>query len=139
MGVCIYHNVSRGNLQIVADHACRYYRISPIRVVVYNDPEDRSMGEFARLEHYNGQVTNLRIRLNRGYFGNNVGTLLHELTHYIVEDTYFDVQSHGTQFVGIYMRLLDKYRIMPNCAFRALAKKCGVQIAGKFKPGAIRG
>lgn len=97
------------------------------------------MGEFARLEHYNGQVTNLRIRLNRGYFGNNVGTLLHELTHYIVGDTYVDFQSHGIQFVGIYMHLLDKYRIMPNCAFRALAKKCGVQIAGKFKPDAIRG
>ena len=68
-----------------------------------------------------------------------VAKLLHELAHYIVDSTYVNHQSHGKQFVGVYMHLLDKYRIMPNCAFRALAKKCKVKIAGRFKPDAIRG
>ena len=139
MGVCIYHSVSRSNLQVIADHACRYYKISPIRIIVYRDPEDCVMGEYTRLEHEHGEITNLSIRVNRDFYGDNVATMLHELAHYIVEHTYTDSQSHGVQFVGIYMHLLDKYRIMPNCAFRALAKKCKVQIAGKFKPDAIRG
>ncbi len=139
MGVSVYHVVSRGNLQIIVDHACRYYHIASVRVVVYNDPNDRSMGEFERHEYEDGTMVNPKLRLNRGFHGANVGVLLHELAHYIVDNTYVSHQPHGKQFVGVYMHLLDKYRIMPGCAFRALAKKCKVKIAGKFKPDAIRG
>ena len=139
MGVCVYHSVSRSNLQIIVDHACRYYHIASVRVVVYNDPNDRSLGGFEWCESEDGTMINPKLRLNRGFHGANVGALLHELAHYIVNSTYVNHQSHGKQFVGVYMHLLDKYRIMPNCAFRALAKKCEVQIAGRFKPDAIRG
>ena len=139
MGVSVYHVVSRRDLQAVADHACRYYCIPSIRVAVYNDPDERSMGEFERLVHDDGRVTDQKIRLNRGFHGANVCVLLHELAHYVVDDTYDNVEPHGKQFVGVYMHLMDKYRVMPSCAFRALAKKCRVSVGGKFKPDAIRG
>jgi predicted SprT family Zn-dependent metalloprotease len=63
--------------------------------------------------------------------------LLHELTHYIIDRIYVGHEDHGKQFAGVYMHLLDKYRIIPSIAFRAIAKKHRVKIAGKFKPGAI--
>jgi len=142
MGTAVYHNVGQHNLQLIADHACRYYRIAPIKIVVYNDPEERSMGEHIWWDTGDGCTVDTtkqqKIRLNRGFHGANVATLLHELAHYIMRGTYEGHESHGKKFVGVYMHLLDKYRIMPGCAFRALAKKCKVQIAGKFKPDAIR-
>ena len=138
MGVSVYHVVGRRDLQVVADHVCRYYCIPSIRVVVYNDPDERSMGEFERWVHHDGTITDQKIRLNRGFHGANVCVLLHELAHYVVDDTYDNIEPHGKQFVGIYMHLMDKYRVIPNCAFRALAKKCRVSIGGKFKPAAIR-
>jgi len=133
MGASVYHVVSQFDLQTITDHACRYYRIPVVPVTVYDNPDDRSLGEFARYE-VDGEMKSPRIHLNRGFHGANVSTLLHELAHYVTGQLYVDYASHGPQFVAIYMHLLDKYRIMPSCAFRALAKKCKVQIAGKFKP-----
>jgi hypothetical protein len=138
IGTSVYHKVRRADLQAVSDHACRYYRISCVRIVVYDNPDDGTMGMYERYEYDDGTVTNAKIRLNRGYHGANIAVLVHELAHYIVDNTYSGHEPHGKQFIGVYMHLLDKYRIMPCCAFRALAKKHKVKIAGKFKPDAIR-
>lgn len=139
VGVSINHRVSRADLQTVADHACKYYRIKPIRVVVFNAPEQRVFGSFNYCEDETGEPYNQVIRLNSGFHGANVTTLLHELAHYIVDSTYEGHAGHGKKFVGVYMHLLEKYRIIPSDAFRVIAKRRGIEIAGKFKPAAIRG
>lgn len=139
IGVCVYHTVTRENLQIVADHACRYYRVSPVRIETYGDEYDGTMAECIWTEHDDGRYVCHKIRVNRARHGANVTCLLHELAHHVTHSTYINIEGHGPEFVGIYMHLLDKYRIMPSCAFRVLAKKHRVRIAGQFKPGAIRG
>ena len=140
IGGAVNHVVPRKKLQEILDHACRYYRIKCLKVLVINRPHERFFGEIFSYT-YNDDTPDFdhTIRLNQGFHGANVCTLLHELAHYIVDDTYEHAASHGSQFVGIYMHLLAKYRIMPSDCFRLLAKRYRVKIAGKFKPGAIRG
>ena len=87
----------------------------------------------------NGLRSDFRVGLNRGFHGVNLITLLHELAHYIVDITYEGHHDHGKEFVGVYMHLLDKYRIIPRDAFRVIAKRRRIKIANKFKPAAIRG
>ena len=140
VGASVYHSVSRKNLQLVADHVCAYYRITPIKIVVYRDPSSRIFGESIAYSNDDWETSYGHvIRLNRGFHGANVPTLLHELAHYICDATYKNHRGHGSQFAAIYMHLLDKYRILPAVAFRALAKKWGVKVAGRFRPAAIRG
>lgn len=138
MGSSVYHNVTQKNLQIVADHACRYYRIAPVRVRVYHK-EERVFGHWHYWEYSDGRIEPDEIALNRAFHGANLSTLLHELAHYITDDTFKGHEGHGPEFCGVYMHLLDKYRLLPSIAFRALAGKWKVRIARRFRPAAIRG
>lgn len=136
----INHRANNAYLQEVSDHACKYYKIKPLKIVVFDKPGKREFGESVyystdEFETLFGHV----IRLNRGFHGANLVTLLHELAHYIVDDTYEYHEDHGKKFAGVYMHLLAQYRVLPSACFRLLAKKWRVKIAGKFKPGAIRG
>ena len=125
---------------MLARHVCNYYGVPPVKVVVYNAPDERRFGEaIAESEDDFETFSSYKIRLNRGYHGANLTTLLHELAHYISDHYYEHHRDHGRSFCGIYMHLLDKYRVLPAVAFRLLAKKWGVQISRRFRPAAIRG
>lgn len=138
VGTSINHHASRAHLQELANHACAYYKIKPLKIVVYSKPNLREFGE--SVYYINDMIVfGHTVRLNKGFHGANATTLLHELAHYIVDDTYEQHHDHGKQFAGVYMHLLAKYRILPSSCFRLLAKKWRIAIAGKFKPGAIRG
>lgn len=139
VGSSIYHKVSRDDLESIMRHACAYYKIRAPKLVVYNDKDDRRFGESVSYSIDGGPDFGHTLRLNRGFHGANVVTLMHELAHYIVDATYENHHGHGKKFCGVYMHLLDKYRVLPAVAFRALAKKWRIEIAGKFKPAAIRG
>lgn len=138
VGISVYHAVSKDNLETLMRHACRYYNMPAPKLVVYNDPRDRKFGS-SNYEYYEPYCVpfNHEIKLNRGFHGANACTLMHELAHYIVDSIYENHSGHGKKFVGVYMHLLDKYRIMPSDAFRTIAKRHKIQIAGKFKPDAI--
>jgi len=139
VGVSVNHSVPRSALQEISKHACKYYRIKPVKVVIFNQPGNRTFGETVSYSYNDGTPDfGYVIRLNRGFHGANVCTLLHELAHYIVEGTYIGAQDHGKKFVGVYMHLLDKYRIIPSDAFRVIAKRHKICIAGKFRPATIR-
>lgn len=141
-GISVSCPTPRRILQEVSNNACRYYRVKPVKVVVFHNPRRRIFGEslsFYYPDEPDVPNFNCTIRLNRAFHGAHMVVLLHELTHYITDRIYKGHEDHGRQFVGVYMHLLDKYHIFPNCAFRALAKKHRVKIAGKFKPEAIRG
>lgn len=137
MGVCLYHTVTMADLRTVANHVCRYYKVQPVRIESYGDPTG-CMAECVWSGDEVDYYVCYKIRLNRAKHGVNVACLLHELAHHVVHSTYKNVESHGPEFVAVYMHLFDKYKIMPSCAFRALAQKCKVKIAKRFKPGAIR-
>lgn len=140
VGTSVYHQVSQRNLQVLANHVCAYYRVKPLKVITYHNPHEKRFGESISYSR-DDFVTQFgeKIRLNSGYHGANLSTLLHELSHYISDLTYQNHRDHGKQFCGIYMHLLDKYRVLPASAFRLMAQKWRISIAGRFKPGAIRG
>ena len=139
MGGMVYHVVSGKNLQMLADHACRYHKVAPIKITVVHQPDKREMGWCYSYSIDGGMPFDFRIYLNRGFHGANAMVLMHELAHYITDITYENHEMHGKEFCGIYMHLLAKYRILPGVCFRALANKWRVQIAGGFRLGANRG
>lgn len=137
VGGAVNARLTRGQLQELSNHVCRYYGIPPAKIVVFTNRKVRIFGD-STMFMIDGRVAGAKIRLNVAFHGANIFTLLHELAHYIVEWIYDDAENHGPQFVGIYMHLLDKYKVIPSCAFRAMAKKHRIKIAGKFRPVTIR-
>ena len=139
MGCSVNHSASLQNLRVILNHACRYYRIAPPKLRIYNDPDEHCFG-YSESDIGEGFVrSNPHIFLNAGFHGKNMFTMLHELAHYIADYTWVGHGGHGPKFVGIFMHLLDKYKIVPSDAFRLVAKRRRVKIAGRFKPAAIRG
>lgn len=73
----------------------------------------------------------------KGASGQNGLTLVHELAHHIVDRRFEDHESHGPEFCGVYMHLLNKYRFIPEDCFRLIARRWGLRIAREYLPGAI--
>lgn len=139
VGLSLHHTVSKRELEKYVRHACRYYRIKTPKLSIYDDPSDQTFGYSECTIHEDGSRSAFCIYLNRGFHGANIITLMHELAHYIADSTWCGHHGHGPKFVGIYMHLLDKYRVIPADAFRTVAKRRNIKIAGRFKPDAIRG
>lgn len=60
--------------------------------------------------------------------GDNLITLLHELAHWIIDRKYpAKTQAHGPEFVYVYGKLLDQYKIMPEVAYKAMCKSYGLK------------
>lgn len=133
--------MSRRSLQELANHACRYYRVEEVTIRVRVDSRKHAPAGESTTWYCpeTGKIFSQYIELNRAKHGANACTLMHELAHYIADHIYENIADHGKQFAGIYMHLLDRYHIFPSVAFRPLAKRHGIRIAGKFRPAAIRG
>jgi hypothetical protein len=124
IGQALHHTVPTKELRATLKHACSYYGVPLPKFKVVN-ADERTFG-------WTSYTT---IVLNRGYHGANTVTLLHELAHWIVDHKVHDrVEAHRPQFVGVYMHLLDKYRVLPSAGFRSLAKKWGIRIGRKYLP-----
>jgi hypothetical protein len=129
IGMCVHHSAKRADLIGIVEHACKYYGVPVPRLVITNRPDKTVFG----------WTDHKKIVLNRGYHGANTPTLLHELAHWIVDQ--FDplhIEAHRPQFVGVYMHMLEKYRLMPEAGFRSLAKKYKVRVSSKFLPEDLR-
>lgn len=121
LGACWNTKTSRKVLASAVTNACNTYQVARPRLKVIDQPQ----------VHEFGSVTEDTVVLNRGYHGANLGTLLHELSHWIVWKYYpeDDREFHGPEFARVYMELLDKYRLLPRSAFKLLARQYGVKVA----------
>ena len=119
-GVTVYHKVSVKDLQTVANHACRKWKVKPAKIKRYISKE-KICGYYVHADS--------TLYLNAQHHGQNTATMLHELAHHITYNKYSDVQDHGPEFCYIYACLLASYRIMPFDCFMLLAKKWGVKVA----------
>lgn len=127
-GACVYHTVSKASLMLLAEDAAFYYNLDPPTIHIVNRPAVKQYG----------WVENGDIYLNRAIWGANTTTLMHEIAHIVVQSHLPpDVEDHGPEFLGVYMHLLDKYRILPQEAFRLLARKWGLKIHRRYKPEAL--
>ncbi len=121
VGTCIYHIVAVDDLQRIADHACKKYKVLPPKVTVFRETGKRPP---------DGWYLDGTIGLNAAYYAQNTCVLLHELAHHIHSSIWWDdTQDHGPKFCLIYAELLDRYRILPFDCFALLAEKWGVEIA----------
>ena len=139
IGKSIYHVVSRKNLQTIADHVCRYYKLPTPKIKVVNQPSTREFGWYISHSRDGEAPFDFTISLNRGFHGANVSTMIHELSHYITDTVYENNEDHGKEFMGIYMHLMAKYRIIPSDCFRLMARRHSIEIGTCFTPADIRG
>jgi hypothetical protein len=116
IGTSINTHCPREHLEAVIRHACRKYRVAVPKLVLVN-----------RKERVFGYSYDDMIELNRSWHGDNLGTLLHELAHWITDRLHEDDEAvkdnHGPEFVGIYANLLHAYMVMPLECFKLLARK----------------
>jgi predicted SprT family Zn-dependent metalloprotease len=119
VGNSINQRMPVARLQEVADHACRKYR-APYVFVEVEPIKGKVFGEAYQAD--------ARIALNSSYHGDNLGVLLHELAHWLTDNLYADVQSHGPTFMRVYSELLEQYKILPRDCLAVLAERYGVEI-----------
>lgn len=125
---------SRAALETYLAKAARYYRVDPPKLVI-SRRHYRHAGEYVTAEWDRG---NEAIILYPKGHGDNIQCLLHEFSHYVVDQYYDDAEDHGPEFCAVYMHLLDKYCIFPASCFRLLARKYRVKIGRRFRPSALK-
>ena len=116
IGQSLYTYTDFKHMQEIVKHACRYYKV--------RRPKLRIVTKGNRIF---GQCFDDRIELNVQHHGRNIFTLLHELAHWIHHEKHPDDESHGPRFVGYYIDLLDRYKVMPDIAMIALCEYHGVE------------
>lgn len=125
-----FSSATTKELQSLLIMICKYYGVDVPRFRVIRNRESSDAGWW---DHDRDEIV-----LNRYREGANAGVLVHETAHYLVDCFYTDVESHGPEFVAIYMHLLDNYRLLPNKCFRLLAKRYRLRIGRKYRPIAFR-
>lgn len=111
LGTSIGCTTDREVLLSVVRHACRKWKVPIPAIGIEN-----------RKKIY-GSSDGDDIFLNPDYDGFNLPVLLHELAHHFTSHKYGDhVQEHGMEFCGVYRRLLDDYKVLPDTCFDFLAE-----------------
>lgn len=117
-GLTIVCVTPRKHLEDIIKHACNKHKVPRPKLIV-----GRSRKKLL------GYCSDEHIWLNASFYGKNIVTLLHELSHWIVEHQFEDYHDHGPEFMCIYGQMLDAYRILPLFAFRKLCKDLDIKIA----------
>jgi hypothetical protein len=93
-GGTVNHSAPLEYLQKVANKAARTWKVKRPKVSLVSLPRAYWNGEH---EHGVG------ITLNRSRHGQNLMTLLHEMAHWICDQRDYAGESHGPEFVWIYI------------------------------------
>lgn len=100
--------------------ACRKYRI-PTPTIRFLKT-DRGPSSYTAYDH----VIKLRPRHM------NAAIVLHETAHAITDYILgANLEPHGAEWLGVYMVLLEDYRIIPRSAMELLAKERGLKYRGR--------
>lgn len=119
IGQSVNTRCTRDHLRSILAHACRKEKVPVPPLKFVHKPDEKIFGWTI--------APPLEIILNSGFHGCNTFTLLHELSHYIADMRYEGHHDHGPEFVKVYMRLLDRYRIIPAYAFKVMLEKHGIE------------
>lgn len=125
LGAVVNTHCPKKHLESVVKHACKKWTV-PVPVLKLVRRDNRTFGEC-------GEDA---IELNKNYHGDNMVVLLHELAHWITdrltEGGKKTIANHSPEFAGVYMALLDTYKVIPDYCFRAIARRHGVRISRRF-------
>lgn len=125
-GHCDHSVATKATLEELAIAVCSYYVTDVPNIRFINSRRNSLVG------WWDGEIV-----LNRAREGCNGMMLLHELTHFLVDEFYTDVEHHGPEFMAIYMHLLCRWNYLPNGCFRLLAKKHRLKIGRRYRPVAF--
>lgn len=116
----------------VIHDACRLYRVPTphVRIAKRNSASDSS--------YYDPNLHEILILPKH----RDVSTLLHEAAHAITDWIIgpFEREPHSKEWLGVFITLLDRFKVVPRTAAEAHAKAKGLRFisADKAAPKAIR-
>ena len=105
----------------------KQFALPPVRVCGSgpNKTDDQAWVDF--YVHDDGEIDRATVVIDTRYAPLSTITLLHELTHVIVEHYFEGVEDHGREFVGVLSWLYDHYRVIPADAFGLILRRHGVK------------
>jgi hypothetical protein len=105
-------------LRIIANKIAKWYKIRQpvLKFVNREKPVWSGLTEYSIRTNAAGEIVGdqVAISLNRYWGGRNVRTLVHEMAHYILwERGHRELQPHGKEFLGLYLYLMDWWKVEP--------------------------
>jgi hypothetical protein len=118
-GGTVSHTAPQEFLSKVAAKAARTWKVKKPKIHYVNLPR----------AYWNGEHdSDVGITLNRGRHGQNLMTLLHEMAHWIVGQKDYAVESHGPEFMWIYIELMEQFNLMPRVCSLELCRIYNVEV-----------
>jgi hypothetical protein len=118
-GGTVEHQAPLAFLEKVAAKAARTWKVKKPKIILVDLPRAYWNGEH---EHGVG------VTLNSGRHGQNLLTLLHEMAHWIVDCRDYAVDSHGPEFMWIYIELMEQFNLMPRVCSLELCRIYNVKV-----------
>jgi hypothetical protein len=126
------HLTERQARKLIRD-ACNKYRV-PVPTIFFLGKDRGARGKVLPSSY---EPISHVIRIRPRHL--NSAVILHETAHaitdYILEDYEHELESHGAEFVGVYMCLLEDFKICPLAALHASAEDAGVRFRKRHLVG----
>ncbi len=118
LGACIHTHCKREHLEAVIQHACKKFKVEKPKLTIVR-----------KSERVFGRCYDDHLELNAEFHGDNLATMIHELAHWIADRIFEEkIQDHGFEFVCVYAKLLDAYKLIPLDAFKVMAKRWNLKM-----------
>lgn len=125
----INHKLTLRTARQFVKMVCRYYCVRPITLKsVWLGPKSWTAQQLPN---------RLEVNMDRA-IGWNLPLLAHELAHHILDKKLGpDHEAHGALWFGVYLHILDKYRILGADATLPSTRRYGLRVKhpDKCKPG----
>lgn len=116
------HGMPMANARNLAGRMCRHYKV-PAPKLKFVDEAPWTAAAW-------GDVL---VEVNKSRAKPTALLLAHEVAHVIAHSYGIEEPDHGPIWLGIYMQLLDKFKILPRCMTEPSARTAGL----KFKTTGI--
>lgn len=129
IGARNYMSLTRRTVERFTRAVCRQYKLPRIQFR-YKD-----LGKWAA-EWMEPNIITLGVRTT----SRDLLTIAHELAHHLHEQIAGDLaqESHGAEFMGCYMSILDTCRIIPVVGMRAICEHYGIRFVDPGTRSSIR-
>ena len=115
----IEHTATRAQVRRLIGRACAMYGVTPPSVQF----RSKANGRHVRLtSDYDPSLQLITI----GFKDCNHAIAMHEAAHAIVDELYENVETHGPEFMGVYLELLEWAKVAPRSALHASAQAKGL-------------
>jgi len=130
-GTLFNHEMKPRALHKMARHMAESYGVRKPRLLV------KRIGREGRIMAMADGQDSIEVNHDMAFFTAHL--VAHEMAHVVCHAYGVMEPPHGPTWLGVYLWLMDKYKILPLCASMPSARKAGLKFKhpNKVKPGAL--